>query len=592
MPTVKKQRKFLKSDWDAAAHFIAEEKERRAQDPRRKAAERQWAEVDRQVAMIPKGIHRPAGQNQDPADAWLPDVELPLQASALEVIAADARRLKFPESSDWYRPHSDVTEALEARLNPTLAGEPEQRDQSIDQETADILVRAVMDHYHHMFKFRNQIEFLDAEAIKYGTYACRISKILLPQFGPGKSNVFGPAVIPISIKDLYLDDSPQQVMQEGIAIAPAPIRAYLQKLSDAQHAAKTGGASRGWIEKNLKGLEPFGEGEKKDHIELLEWGGDLVFPRKTTENILLPNVTVTVAVGNNGPRVVRFRENPTTFRQYVFGTYMNEGNSLYGTSPLMKGQPIQEAATEILNRLIAVGILSAEPPISWDPDDSRLTGTGGPAIFPSAQWPYGGVDPIQVHKIGDLAELLQTYIALLQQYEDLTGVNAPRRGAQAKSHTTAFAAGIESEKGLIRTADFVRSQELGPITDILGLEYRIARETIKGTVFVKELNRFVKIEKADLPENVVFEILGSAGPASVQEQNQNMVVAFQLAAQLSGPSIQLGGETLNFGAAMKEILKNAGISNPERFVTQAPTPPPQVQGGQGAAGTPPGVPGQ
>jgi hypothetical protein len=167
----------------------------------------------------------------------------------------------------------------------------------------------------------------------------------LPQFGSGE-NVFGPAVIPVSIKNLYLDDSPQQVMQEGIIIAPAPIRFGLQTLSDAQMAAKTGGTRNGWIAENLKDLEAFGDqSEKRGHIEILEWGGDLVFPRKTSENIYLPNVTVTVAVGNNGPKVIRFRENPRDTRQNVFGTYMSEGESLYGSSPLMKGKLRQKWLT-------------------------------------------------------------------------------------------------------------------------------------------------------------------------------------------------------------------------------------------------------
>jgi hypothetical protein len=247
------------------------------------------------------------------------------------------------------------------------------------------------------------------------------------------------------------------------------------------------------------------------------------------------------------------------------------------------------------NRLIAVGVLDAEPPISWDPNDGRMTGMNGPVIAPGAIWPSDNPQGVVVHHIGNLADLLQVYLSLLQQYEDLTGVNAPRRGAQAKSHTTAFAAGIESEKGLIRTADFVQTSELGSTTDILNLEYKIARETVgkKGvSVFVKELNRFVTVTKNDLPETVNFDVMGSSGPASAQEQSQNTVNAFQLAAQLSGPSQQMGGPVLNFGEAMKEILKNGQIPNPERFIAQAPAPPQGTPKGQGPNGDLPGVPGE
>lgn len=591
MESVTKERKFRKSDWKHAAEFIHQEKERRATDPRRKEAERQWKEVDRQIAMTPKPLGHTPSEQRDPVNAWIPDTELPLQATALEVLAADARRLKFPNNSDWFFAHSDVTEELTQRLTPR-EGDPKPPGPQAVQEGADTLVKSVMDHYHKIFDFRNKISFLDAEAIKYGTYACRVSKVLIPQFGPGKSNTFGPAVIPISIKQLYLDDSPQQVMHEGIVIAPAPIRAYMQKLSDVQMAAKPGGVDRGWIQANVKELEPLGEGEQKGHVELLEWGGDLVFPRKSGENIYLPNVTVTVAVGSGGPEVIRLRENPTTFRQHVFGTYMNEGDTTYGTSPLMKGQPIQEAATEVLNRMIAVAALQSEPPISWDPNDARAMGNNGPDIYPGAKWPSDVPDAIKIHPIGNMAELLQTYVALLSQYEDLTGVSAPRRGAQTKSHTTAFAVGVETEKGLIRTADFVRAQELGPITDILNLEYDIARQTIGGSIFVAEQNSYVNIDKKDLPKDVNFEVLGSSGPATLQEQNQNMVAGFQLAAQLSGFSAQMGGPVLNAGEAIKEILKNAGIPNPGRFVAQPPPSPQPTEAGQGVPGAPPGLPGQ
>ncbi|NUP96652.1 MAG: hypothetical protein HUU28_10865, partial [Planctomycetaceae bacterium] len=59
----------------------------------------------------------------------------------------------------------------------------------------------------------------------------------------------------------------------------------------------------------------------------------------------------------------------------------------------------------------------------------------------------------EVVAVGNPAGLLQVYLGYLKQYEDLTGVSAPRLGAQTKSHTTAFAVDAEITRGLVRTVD-------------------------------------------------------------------------------------------------------------------------------------------
>ena len=64
------------------AEAVIEELKRRQKD--RLDLEKHWAEVDRQLAMIPEKSHKlNAAGNVIPERAWMPEVELPLQAQTL-----------------------------------------------------------------------------------------------------------------------------------------------------------------------------------------------------------------------------------------------------------------------------------------------------------------------------------------------------------------------------------------------------------------------------------------------------------------------------------------------------------------------------
>ena len=88
--------------------------------------------------------------------------------------------------------------------------------------------------------------------------------------------------------------------------------------------------------------------------------GDLVIPR-SGKDIPVTNWIVTVAVGNHA-RVVRWRQQPLPFRSYITGVYENDQlNDVYGSSPLTRGRPIQEAGTEIPIGMGNVAFLKGDP---------------------------------------------------------------------------------------------------------------------------------------------------------------------------------------------------------------------------------------
>lgn len=580
-----KQKKFRKEHWAAAAKFINDEFERRK--GRRTEREKIWNEIDRQIEMRPKPLTK--GDRKSKETTWFPNTELPLQATALEVLQADSRRLTFPRGREWYLPHSEVSdeylERWQARreIEPLIGGVP--TPSKLDQETADTIVKATLDYYHGLFNFRDAIDFLDVEAIKYGTYAGRVLQMDRPRFensfkGVRASRLSGPAVIPISVRHYFPDDSLQTIMMEGMALSPSDIRRYFQRADDMKIAASKGD---GWIKAHVANLEVKNPDQP---VTMLEYEGDLIIPR-SRESIFLPNVLVTVAVSDGGPRIVRFRELKNNSRTYFSGMYEKENmTSPYGTSPLMKGQPLQEMATLMANSLAAVAALSAQAPALWDRSESALLAMGGPPLYPGASIgvddPTGAINVINEWNISDIAGALSL---ILGQYEDLTGVSAPRRGAQTKSHTTAFAVDVENTRGLVRTDDYVQNKER-VLSSVLSMEYEIARKSLSSTpIFIGTggLDGFVNLSKADLPDNVLFEVTGSSGPATEREAEEQKVQRLMAAAQLSAQSLQQGGPVLNFEEAMKELLGDA-FANPERFITSP-------EGVSGAATGLGGVPG-
>jgi len=577
MPDTPKQTKdaLNAADWKAIAEFIKDEKERRKEARHHK--EQQWAEVDRQLRMEPKPRVIVSGDKND----WFPNIELPLQFDTLEVTAADVKRLAFPRGTEWYDVNAELSDEYIERFEKRRETKPLIGSQPIpaklDQETANTLVKTAIDHYHRLFDFRANVISFAIEAIKYGSAVVRVREVNHPDLSNDyrgvKGDVRGPAMIPCSIKNTYLDDSPHSVMHEGISSAPSTIRTSFQHLEKLTKAARMGGSKRGWMIGQIKELEPLGDQDaKKGHVELLEWEGDLIVPRKRGESIFLPNVLVTVAVGNNAPRPVRFRENPVPFHSYAIGHYMRENlQDVYGTSPLIKGLGLQEAASLVFNSLMAAGALNAEPPVAYDVQDTQFAGDSGPDIHPNALWPSDAPDKIIPQKIGNIDALLNVYIALLKQYEDLTGNTEARRGDRARSHTSATGADIEAAQGIVRVQDFVNDLELGPLTSILYMEYAIIKDVMKRpqpvSVGSGGIEGWINLAAADLPDRSIFLVQGSSGQLNERQRIADFDGANEFALKVQAQAAQLDVEiNLNYEEQILERYRIAGINNAQKFI--------------------------
>ena len=562
------------------AQWIKSEKDTRM--GKRRDLEAEWKEIDRQIAMIPVPRQVDSGGDKD----WYPSIEEPLQFNALEVILADVRAGLFPPArSSWYRVTGEMDEDMlkAAQKGLVVKGLPTK----LDQEGVNAILKAVMDYYHRLYDFRSNFMMFAAECIKYGTGAGRVREVKMDMFTNeyrGVTNGAGPAFLPLAIQSTYLDDTEALTMHEGVSIGGVMLHCETRLYEDIKAAAKTGGAKRGWRAGIIDKIEPKKGEDKRGLIELIEAEGDFVIP-DGEEVIFLPNSRIMVAVGAGGPDVIRYEENAMPFHSRVIGRYMRQDvKSAYGVSPLMKGRPVQKAASFALNDLLASGALNAQPPVAYDRNDAMFAAKGGPEIYPRAMWATDNPAGVVVqHQIGDSTALLQVYLAMIKKYEDLTQANDPRRGGGMKSHTTAGAAQLDTMRALARTEDFVQDLIDGPLTSILYMEYDIIRKVMPKNMMIpidaEGMNGFIRVSREMLPENVYFNVFGTAGMQDEAQRNQSFFTAAQFVLSLYAAAVQTGKPfDLKFEALSMEAFERAGVQDTSKYLPTDENAPPAATG--------------
>ena len=573
-------KKLDAADFRTIAAWVKSEKD--ARESKRHDLDETWKEIDRQIAMNPIPRKTDSGAEKD----WYPSIEEPLQFNALEVILADVRSGLFPPSrSSWYRVTGAMDDDMVAAAQKGLVveGVPTR----LDQEGVNAIIKAVIDYYHRLYDFRANFMLFAAECVKYGTGVARVREVKMDRFMNdyrGVTNGAGPAFLPLSIKSTYLDDTEALTMHEGVSIGGVMLHCETRLYEDIKAAAKSGGADRGWRTSIINKIEPKKGEDKRGLIEIIEGEGDFIVPNGE-KVIFLPNSRIMVAVGAGGPEVIRFEENALPFHSRVIGRYMRQDvESAYGVSPLMKGLPVQEAASFALNDLLASGAIKAQPPVAYDRNDATFAAKGGPEIYPRAMWGTDNPSGVLVqHQIGDSTALLQVYIALIKKYEDLTQANDPRRGGGMKSHTTAGAAQLDTMRALARTEDFIQDLIDGPLTSVLYMEYDIIRKVMPKNMMIpidsEGMSGFIRVSREMLPEKVYFNVFGTAGIQDEAQRNQSFFTAAQFVMSLYAAAVQTGKPfDLNFNALSMEAFERAGVQDTSKYLPTDENAPPAATG--------------
>ena len=136
-------------DFRKISETVVNEFQRRKESTSRQELEAQWKQIDRQLAMKfdPEII-----RNRTAGESWKPELELPLQSQALEILNADGRRLMFPDQDSYFQAHGLLTDQyLERVSGEDLIPGPNDIKSLIDQETADALIEGA-----HLF-YQNKV---------------------------------------------------------------------------------------------------------------------------------------------------------------------------------------------------------------------------------------------------------------------------------------------------------------------------------------------------------------------------------------------------------------------------------------------------
>lgn len=599
MSDVVERRRLNKKDWGRLADSIVDEWGRRKSA--RAQLDSRWVEIDRQIRMEARGtVDHATGWVMDQIHPWMRATELPWQATALETLLADSRRLLFPPDRETFTATASVSEKDLRALDFASYIEPDPVNQvgrAIDAQGPQIfannVVRRFLEWVHRQYAYDDQWDLLNGEAFKYGTFVGQMRRVRREVHfdtfrGVVRRETLLPVLIPLPIKNVFLDDSPARVLREGEMIQPSHIVWKRMRVDDLVLAARKGSTDPesdvgGWILAHIDGLE----GDADGCVDVLEMEGDVLIPRKTGEGIYVPNVIITVATSSSKSgaaerQVIRYREQKFPFRSFIVGHYqMDDSDSAYGTSPLMKGYPLQCAGSDALGRAMAGAALAVAPPVKYDPADHWLRRVGGPIIEPGAQWPALTTPEV----MGDwrIAEISALLSFLKNEYDLHTGMSAPRLGEQTKSHQTRGAVEQENTRGLVRTVDYVRSTMKGPMLSSLFMEYEMARTLGRQTIHLPDYHGFVEFEGKQLPEFVDFTLHGAGGPYEEAQKDERYFAALRTFVELEPIVRQFGGKPGNMDAIREAALRRGGVVDIDKFFDRAGTGP--------AAGTevPPGM---
>lgn len=583
-------------DFKFIAEFIIDEWGRRKRE--RRDIEKQWEEIDRQVAMKPdiRFKQLPNGK-VDTKKMWMAEMELPLQAQALEVLTADARRMMFPDSGPWFRANAEMTDEFLRNIDfqSLILGDENEVPSQINQDNANKLVEGFLQHQFRQYDHVGRWDRINAEAFRYGMGVGRArleeKNVWIHEAkGTRREKQKIPVIVPVSIKHLYLDD-PMPSMHSAQVLGPGHIAEDWIDLSNLRMAANRGSTdpddqNGGWMPKSVDILEP----DRDNFVQILEFEGDLVVPRRTTKDIVIPGVIVTVAKGATKPggqvsrSVVRFRFRKKPYSSYLLAPYHFENaDDIYPSGPLMKGRPVQIMGSDALNRLMDAAMLKNAPPIGYDRSDQVFAQSGGPEIHPYAKWET--TDAVNVYDEigGDQSALSNTLSLAISLYSQLTGILPARLGAQTVSHTTAFAKDAELQRGASRTVDYVRATGQATINRWLDMVFDMARDEMpRGglSFFSDAYGGFIEITRRSLPDKVSFEWFGAAGPQDEQARLQARLQALQLALQMDQLSIQQGNPpTVSVTDAIRQTLRDGGWQDLDAIINPQAETALQVQSG-------------
>ena len=534
-----KKRRILAKDWSSVASYIKNELKKREDSKFRRRAEVIWKEVDRQVSM--ESMNRSA-KNHDKKGDWRSALELGELSRASEILSADIRRMIFPQNRQWFEAHSELPQELDPE-----SGEPIKNQ--VLQSRIDGGLRALMSQQNLDFGLKARTDLSVKEALHHGGYVAevRMENLMRVHDGMKVEPVRSPVWVPHSMWNCYPDPSASIIGTNMFYNGSMIIKSY-----KPYHAVKK---EKGWM--NVKKIQEPGKG--KD-LELFTFFGDLVMPRQDGD-IYLPNSKVIVIQD----QVVFYENNPLPFPQIIYNGYERlDVRDPYFTSPLIKMAPTQKIASVLANKFLDGVDLKVEPPSVYDGNDPDLVASGGVDISPGTSTPSKNMANFQMIDTGDPSFALQGLQFMMTELQKGTSVDSVRSGMTAATEQTATEVERTRQGGQIRTVDFVDKHELHGLRPFLYIQHELNKKELKNYQFYNpemDAPDFERVSKADLPQNVHFDVVGSKGLIEEQQRQQQTMqwTQFMLASPMTAPLV-------NIVEIAKEGYRDAGHKDPERFL--------------------------
>jgi hypothetical protein len=410
---------------------------------------------------------------------------LPLQAQALEVLTADARRMMFPDSGSWFRAHAEVTDDY-LREGRFPVADPRRRERRAEPDHPGQrrqAGRGLPADLFGQYDLATRMDRINAEAFKlrHGRRPPRMETknvYINEARGVRKETQRMPVLVPVSIKNVYLDDADADSMHSAQVLGEADDRRGLDVLRQPGDRRRRGSTDPddedgGWMPQNLRGLEPTTTATCAPRDGGRHRRAAQDHPQHGPAG---PSSRSRSAAGKGGKvsrAVVRCR-----FRKYPFSSYLlfpyhyESATDAYPTSPLMKGRTVQIMAVQALNRALDAAALKNSPPVGYDKTDQTFAPPAARRFIRMRS----GHRPIRPRsrRIPSSAAIPATMAAALtlamNMYAELTGVCPAGSARRPRAHD-GLCQGCRDQRGAVRTVDYVRQVGQGAYTRWLDMAY-------------------------------------------------------------------------------------------------------------------------
>lgn len=557
-----RERRITRSDWQKVEDFLKQEIQDRKKADFRVNAEKKWKEVDRQIEMNP--LIKVSRDGAEVDQGWHNVIELGELSKASENIAADIRRIVFPQSRFWNEPHADIDDALP--LNPM--GQKDKNPKL--QESVNGRVRAFMSQQHEDFGLKDRVELSIKEALHHGGFVAEVDwreQELI--YGGTKTKTLGaPVWIPHSMWNCYPDPSTSVIGTNMFYEGSMFVESYMPR-HKAERLVKDS-REDGWMPSQWKKVSKdthVVKDQKTKDVKITTFVGDINIERADGD-LYYPNHKT---IQMNGT-IVYMAPSKLPHSPYIYKGYERfDVRDPYYLSPIIKQSPMQKMATMLGNKLMDGVELQVEPPIVYDGNDPDFVINGGPQVVPGSKTSTKGSNAFSQVQIGDLRMGFEFLQLCLNDMKEKLG----RPGKPVGDRATAREVQKSEQDQEASLIGFIDKLEIA-LRSYLYMQHKLNLEHLDEYSFYSpEMDDpdFLRIKRSDLPREVHFSVVGGRGVLGEQERSQKMSIAaaFLLGNPATAP--------LQDGAAIsKQMYQDAGVKNPERLlVVQGQESPEQLR---------------